>query len=122
MLYVIHAFEGIFQGLHGIEIWDICDCSSEEEAYEFMQEDSFILIEEYQDVKDELEEEIERNITEDMDQADIDELTEKIYAENVSGEVFKINKEKTKDLTFRDLFIKLKNDPDDFITKYCCFE
>jgi hypothetical protein len=76
-------------------------------------------MEEYIDVADELNEEIERNITDDMDQADIDQLTEEVYAENVGGEFWKINPDKIVDLNLDFLREKCERDPEEFIDKYC---
>lgn len=115
MLYLIHAFEGIFQGLHGIEEWDIVDCASEEEAYEIMEQMSYELMDQYNDVMHELEAVIEYDTTDDMDQSDIDQLTEEVYAENVGGEIWKIDPNKITDF----LMEKCKRDPDEFVHKYC---
>ena len=115
MLYLIHAFEGIFQGLHGIEEWDIVDCESEEEVNDILEEECYTLMEEYSDVTDTLNEDIERNITDDMDQTDIDQLTEEVYAENLDGEFWKIHSDE--DITL--LMKELERDHDGFIDKYC---
>lgn len=115
MLFIIHAFEGIFQGLHGIEEWDIVDCASEDEAYEIMEQMSYKLMDRYNDVMHELEAVIEYDITDDMNQSDIDQLTEKVYAENVDGEVWKIDPTKLANI----LISSLTSDPDDFVEKYC---
>ena len=57
MLVFIHAYEGMYQGFHGIEDYDVFEVTNEKEANYIGEEMASNVIEEYSDCFDDDEEE-----------------------------------------------------------------
>jgi len=118
MWYVIHAFEEKYGGYHGIEDWTISK-GTEEEIIEEARELSLELMNSYDFIIDELEDDIEAFTDENMNEDDIEELRYDIYNENVAYEIWKIKSNIIKEYDI-DTFEKwLYDDPEGFIEKYC---
>lgn len=119
MLYVIHAFEGIFGGYHGIEDWSIWFCDNEEEAISIARENSMEVINSYGCVYEELECDIEEWIDETMSEEDIALLREDVYEEDIDYNIWKIDSDMVKEYDINTLERWLNDNPEDFIEKYC---
>ena len=119
MLYVIHAFEGIYGGYHGIEDWSIWPCDNEEEAISIARENSIEVISSYGCVYEELECDIETWIDETMSEEDIALLREDIYEEDIDFNIWKINSDMVKEYDIETLERWLNDDPEKKKKKYC---
>ena len=119
MLYVIHAADAIYGGLHGMEDWSIWQCNSEEEAVEIAIENSIEIINSFSCIYEELETEIEDNIFDDMSEDDIEQLRSDIYRNDIDYNLWEIDKDIAKEYDIDILEIMLNEDPEDFIEKYC---
>lgn len=103
-LYAIHAYEGYFQGLHGIEQWSVTEASNDDEAYEIAHEISEQVIEDYMHYIPELSE-IE----------DDEELSEAIE-EDIDYTVYKLTLPTNASLD--ELNDYIDNDPEEFLKQY----
>ena len=119
MLYLIHAADQIYTGLHGLEDWFITDCVSEDVAWEEAEEASLDIINSYSGIKETLDDDIESWRDDNMSEDDLEELIYDIYHEDILAEVWKINEESIKGLSLHELDILLDRDPEEFIEKYC---
>ena len=119
MLYVIHAFDAIYGGLHGMEDWSIWDCKNYVEAESIAWENSLEIINSFSCIYEELETEVEENIDDDMSESDIEELHHDIYKEDIAYDIWKIDEDIAKEYDINILENMLNNDPEDFIEKYC---
>ena len=70
-IYVIHAFDEIFGGLHGMEEWSMEECQSEKEAIEVAIEMSYDVIDSYGDITDILNERAEDLLSYDIEEGRI---------------------------------------------------
>ena len=103
-LYVIHAYEGLFQGLHGIEQWSVIEASCDEEACEIAHEISEEVIEDYLYAIPEL-----------SDIEDDEELSEAIE-EDIDYTVYKLTLPTNASLDELNYYIY--NDPEEFLKQY----
>ena len=70
-VYVIHAFDEIFGGLHGMEEWSMEECQSEKEAIETATEMSCDVIDSYCDITEILNERAEDLLSYDIEEGRI---------------------------------------------------
>ena len=110
MWFAIRAYEGMYEGLHGIESFDIIEADNEDIAYyEYGLEMSGDLIDEYGTVDpyefDERDEQEYENAFEDNLRADVFPITE------LSNEYVREHLEA--------LTSELEDDYRDFVGKYC---
>lgn len=103
-LYVIHAYENYFQGLHGIEQWSVTEASNDDEAYEIAHEISEQVIEDYL-----------YTIPELSDIEDDEELSEAIE-EDIDFTVYKLTLPTNASLDELNNYID--NNPEDFLKQY----
>lgn len=81
MLYfVIHAYEGIYQGLHGMEEWILEDFNDKGEAKDYACEQSLKIMNSYYQIMDDLQE------TANFDMSDLDD----VMKENIEYELFQV--------------------------------
>lgn len=128
MLYVIHAADIRYGGLHGMEDWSIWQCNSEEEAVEIAIENSIEVINSYSAIYQEIEDEIQdylNDIVEDtLSEDDIEKIREDFYAEDIDYAIYKVKEEfnLAQDFDIEYLENILHEDPENFIKEYCCEE
>ena len=118
MLYAIHAREGIYQGLHGMERFIVEDHISDDFAFDSASEASLDIMDEYSDIADELQDQVE-SYREDNDyEVSEDEAWDLVKHENIDFNIYKIKEcYQTEDpMTLEYIF---EEDPDSFIEKYC---
>lgn len=122
MIFLVRACEGIYEGLHGIETVEILEARNLDEIYSIATEMSIELMGSYSIVIDELEryveEEIESNDTVNWTEERIDELRSEIYNENVCYDIYELNEEKIKDISYRELEEEAYNDLEEFLINY----
>lgn len=122
MIFLVRAYEGIYEGLHGIETIEILETRDLDEIYSIATEMSIELMGSYSIVIDELErqveEEIESNNTVDWTEKRIDELRSEIYNENVCYNICELNEEKIKDISYEELEEEAYNDLEEFLINY----
>lgn len=70
-VYVIHAFDEIFGGLHGMEEWSMEECQNEKEAIETAIEMSCDVIDSYSDITEILHERAEDLLSYDIEEGRI---------------------------------------------------
>lgn len=119
MLYVIHAFDERYDGLHGMGDWSIWDCENEIEANSIAWENSMDIINSFSCIYEELEAEVEDNISDDMSEDDIEQLRSDIYEEDIAYNFWVVDEDIAKEYDIDILENMLNNDPEDFIEKYC---
>lgn len=118
MLVVIHAYDEIFQGLHGIETFNILNVKNIEEAEDFGREESLDIINSYTDIMEQLEEDIFYNISEEESEDKIyyENLLREAIEEDIAFDIFKVNRNKE---SIEFLEQKFNEDPKLFIKEYC---
>ena len=119
-MYVIHVYEQIYGGLHGIEDWVVEDCVSEEDAADYAHELSCQLMESYDSVMAELRQAVEDEINfrieygqytdnpEEMSQ----DLLDEAMSENVAYDLYEICDDC--EYTVEEINKLLVDDPEDF--------
>lgn len=70
-VYVIHGYEEIFGGMHGMEEWSMEELQNEKEAIETAIEMSRDVIESYSDITDILDERAEDSLSYDIEEGRI---------------------------------------------------
>ena len=70
-VYVIHAFDEIYGGLHGMEDWTIEECKDENEAIDIAKDMSCDVIDRYADITDILAERAEDLLSYDIEEGRI---------------------------------------------------
>ena len=122
MIFLIHAKEAIYDGLHGIESTDIVEVDTLEEAHNIAYEMSLDVINSYSDVYDELETEVEETIayedTVKWTDKRIDDLRGEIYNDDVCYDLYELDEEKVKDLSWETLINEAYEDIEEFLEKY----
>ena len=111
-LYAIHAFENMYEGLHGIESYSVIEAESLKEAEEYAFDCSCDVIEDY--IINEFYDDAEYEDIEDEEE--LQEYIDECIQEDIAYEVYKV-KETTESL--EELDDKINRDPEDFIEKYC---
>ena len=120
MICAIAAYEGTYQGYHGIISRFVGEYSSHEEAAEDAKEESYsIMFNDFrvskileQDLADYIEDTGERR--EDV----IDEVREEIYENNLAFDIYYLNETKIKDKTLKQLNEEFYRNPEEFLDKY----
>lgn len=111
-LYAVHACEGRYCGLHGIESYAVIKADNEEEVIQYAQEASTEVIEDF--VINEFYEELE---AEGLDEEDFEFELESMIAEDIAYDYYKITV--PTDLPLEELDRLYYNDPEEFLDKYC---
>lgn len=115
MLFAIRAYDGVFEGLHGMEARAVVEVIEEEEVREIGYEMSRQVIEDYQDIYNTFIEEAEFNgIDEESDEWY--EYIEEQIENDICYDYWRV-KENSKSL--EDLNEMFYNDPEGFIDEYC---
>lgn len=120
-IWAIKAYDDIYGGLHGMQDIDIFD-GTEDEASQIASEMAGDVIDSYYDIRDALEEEVER-ICElegiDLeDESEVDEIREEVYDEDAQWEIYELDITKlptVNTMELRDMFYR---NPDEFLEKY----
>ena len=81
-VYVIHAYDEIFGGLHGMEEWSMEECQSEKEAIEAAIEMSCDVIDSYDDITEILNERAEDLLSYDIEEGRINSESQREQAFN----------------------------------------
>ena len=118
MLYAIHAREGIYQGLHGMERFAVENCPNDDTAFEVATEISIDVMNDYSDVMDELRHQVDDYLEDNDYEVSEDEAWDVIMNENVNYIVYKIKEcYQTEDpMALEYIF---EEDFESFIEKYC---
>lgn len=87
LIVAIHAYEGMYQTLHGIESFSIHEVDDIEEAYEIAAEESIEVMNSYTDVMDEFYENA-KNMDIEEDSEEWDEYIGECICENLAYEVY----------------------------------
>ena len=122
MIFLIHAKENIYDGLHGIESIDVVEVDTLEEAHNIAYEMSLDVINSYSDVYDELETEVEETIayedTVKWTDEYINDLRDEIYNDDVCYDLYELDEEKVKDFSYETLTHEAYEDIEEFLEKY----
>ena len=115
MLVAIHAFENIYQGLHGIEDYVVVEVADEKDAIETALNMSYEVIDSYGDIYSDFYSDAEfEGLEEGTDEWE--EYIEAARAEDTAFDIFLV-KETTK--TLEELNNMIYHDPEGFIEEYC---
>lgn len=118
MLYAIHAREGIYQGLHGMERFAVEDSPNDDLVFRDATEMSFDVMNDYSDVMDELQHQVDDYLEDNDYEVSDDEAWDVIMNENVDYTVYKIKEYyQTEDPMILEYIFE--EDPESFIKKYC---
>ena len=120
-IWAIKAYDDIYGGLHGMQDIDIFD-GTEDEASQIASEMAGDVIDSYYDIRDALEEEVER-ICElegiDLeDESEVDEIREEVYDEDAQWEIYQLDRTKLPTINTMELRDMFYNTPDEFLEKY----
>ena len=119
MRYAIYAAEQMYGGLHGMCSREVIDCVNEEEAINYATERSIDIIQSYSEIYETLDEEVKNCITDDMAEDEIEELYNDSYYEDTEWNIWKIDENKAKDISTRELDKMYYHEDELFIDKYC---
>lgn len=120
-IWAIKAYDDIYGGLHGMQDIDIFD-GTEDEASQIASEMAGDVIDSYYDIRDALEEEVER-ICElegiDLeDESEVDEIREEVYGSDAQWEIYELDITKLPTVDTMELRDMFYNTPDEFLEKY----
>lgn len=93
-IYLIHAYEGKYGGLHGMESCDIVETDNEQEVNELGYSMSIEVMESYYEITDWLEEEA-AECGYDKGTDEYDQALENVYDENVIYEYWRLSNKHT---------------------------
>ena len=118
--WVVYGMDEIFQGYHGMNIYEIFD-GSENDALNYAKELSVQVISDYSQIYEELEEQVReecdfQEIDYDSDEAEA--ILNEVYNEDLLYGAIELNKEVLPTLNEEELDRLLNEDPDEFIEKY----
>ena len=117
MLYAVIAYEQIYQGSYG-RISNLIVEGTEDDAEQAAIEESYAIMEEFDAIMEELKENVfERNVIDEDDEEDFQELLEEEMAKNIAYEIYPITINTTHSL--EQLEEEFNNDPEIFIRRYC---
>lgn len=114
-IYVIHAYEGTYGGLHGIEDW-IIEKTSLDIAKEIALDASYGVINSYSSIYEGFENDAEE---EDLipGTEDFIEYVQELMDEDIAYTIYEVIR--TKGKTVKELDSILSKDPESFIKEYC---
>ena len=117
----IKAYDDIYGGLHGMQDINIL-CGTEDEAREVASDMALDVIDSYYDIRDALEEKVER-ICElegiDLeDESEVDEIREEVYDQDAQWEIYELDRIKLPTVNMVKLRDMFYNNPDEFLEKY----
>lgn len=115
MLFAIYACEGMYGGLHGMELHAVVNCRDEGEAEDIGIEMSYDVMDSYECISSSFEEDASDEYEEGTDEWY--EYIEAARAENVSYTVYEILD--THGKSEKELENEFWNDRSGFIEKYC---
>lgn len=67
-IYLIHAFDEIYGGMHGVEMWSLEECKNESDVKDIAIEMSKDIIDSYGDITDELRQRAEDYVSYDIEE------------------------------------------------------
>ena len=119
--WAIKAYDDIYGGLHGMQDINIL-CGTEDEAREVASDMAFDVIDSYYDIRDALEEKVERICELEgidlADESEVDEVREEVSDQDAQWEIYELDRTKlptVNTVKLRDMFY---NNPDEFLEKY----
>ena len=119
--WAIKAYDDIYGGLHGMQDINIL-CGTEDEAREVASDMAFDVIDSYYDIRDALEEKVERICELEgidlADESEVNEVREEVYDQDAQWEIYELDRTKlptVNTVKLRDMFY---NNPDEFLEKY----
>lgn len=122
MIYAIVAAEGLYHGLHGIEHREIFEASDLETAHAIGTELSLEVMNSYdfivEQLENDVEDEIQFNDTVKWTDTRVEQLRSEIYDDNVYYDLYELDEEKIKDKSAEELENELYNDLEEFLKKY----
>ena len=119
--WAIKAYDDIYGGLHGMQDINIL-CGTEDEAREVASDMAFDVIDSYYDIRDALEEKVERICELEgidlADESEVDKIRGEVYDQDAQWEIYELDRTKlptVNTVKLRDMFY---NNPDEFLEKY----
>lgn len=124
MIFLLRAAEAMYDGLHGLESFDIIEVDDVKEAYGIGREESIELMNSYSCIYDELEAEVQEEI--DFDDVTnwtperVEELRAEIYENNICYDLYELDEEKIKssDNSWDELERQAYEDREEFLINY----
>ena len=124
--YLIYSAEQIFGGLHGMCIYEVIECKNEKAALDYALEGSYDVMDTYYDIMENLEEQARDSIDEELDENSLEyeqlyfSYLDQLRDENTEYMAWKIDEEKAKDYSLKELNDILFNEGASyFLDKFC---
>ena len=115
MLFAIHAYEGIYQGLHGMEEYAVVDVDTEEQAEDIASEMSYEVMDSYYCIISAFEE--SASIYFEEGSREWNDFIEQARDENVAYDILEITGD-TQGKSTSDLEEEYYNNPTEFLKTY----
>ena len=118
MLFAIHAFEQRYDGMHGIESYEVIEADSYKEAEEYARDVSFDIISDYlyEEFKEEAEEDIDWHRNK-YNESDFDAYISNNMEDDIDYEIWQVKDDTGYSLdALTNMFY---NNPDEFVNIYC---
>lgn len=116
MTYLIYACEQRYMGLHGIYLWDIYDCTDDQDASDIGEEMSYDVMESYSYILSSFMEEAKAAAARDPD-VDEDEYYNELVEENAMWNYWPLKNDKTLE-EYKEIIKKEHLDYKDVIERY----
>lgn len=122
-LYLIKGYDNIYQGLHGMENFDIVECRSEADAIDWALDLAQGVVESYVEIYDSLETCVKyeceaADIDYESDNSEVDEIRDEIYREDYVIEVGLLDENTLPTLDLDELNDLYWNDHEEFEKLY----
>ena len=121
-IWAIRAYDELYGGLHGMCDLDIIE-GSEEFAEDVAKEMSISVIESYNEIYDQLEDDIreyceEEGLDYDENGEEVENIREEFYGEDTAWDIHILDWTKLPTLDFNELDNMFYNNPDEFLKLY----
>jgi len=112
--YAIYAYDGIFEGLHGMNSKLVMTCDNLREATQIAEEESLEVIHSYPAIYESIEQDLE-----DAYGDEFDEYYDEFMNDDIAYNIYEINEDVASEYSNEELYDMFYNDEDTFIQKYC---
>lgn len=126
--YLTYSAEQIFGGLHGMCTYEVIECVDEKAALDYALEGSYDVMDAYYDIMENLEEQARDSVDEEIEEDTLEyenlffSYLEQLRDENTEYMAWKINEEKAKDYSLKELNDILFNEGASYFLDNFCDE
>lgn len=121
-IWAIRAYDELYGGLHGMCDLDIIE-GSENFAEDMAKEMSISVIESYNEIYDQLEDDVKQYCEEegfdyDENGEEVEDIREEVYGGDIAWDIHELDKIALPTLDFNELNNMFYNNPDEFLELY----